>query len=191
MSRGSTFVILRKDKNPKKVTESQVMSAYEGWRDITGSPLGFSDLPTIAYYETNTYVHKPSLELLTVLVEATFTSSFTSLIAYYNLSYYAEAGKEDRVVISPETARSMLQALRYLLDPSYYSERAEAVLDNEWIEVLSTHCNRYLRWKFGIDHSDDDDSVCYLKRLKRVLEAFLFINDESDDEITLLYYAWG
>lgn len=190
MSRGSTFVILRKDKNPKKVTESQVMSDYEDWRDISGSPLGFSDLPTIAYYETNTYVHKPSLELLTVLVEATFTSSFTSLIEYYNLSYYAEAGKKDRVVISPETARSMLQALRYLLD-HYYSERTEAILDNEWIEVLSTHCNKYLRWKFGKDYSDDEDSVWYLKRLKQVLETFLFISSESDEEITLLYYAWG
>ena len=190
MSRGSTFDILRKDKNPKKVTESQVMSAYEGWRDISGSSLGFSDLPTIAYYETNTYVHKPSLELLTVLVEATFTSSFTSLIEYYNLSYYAEAGKKDRVVISPETARSMLQALRYLLYEDY-SERTEAILDNEWIEVLRMNCNTYLSWKFGEDYPDDEDSIWYLKRLKQVLEIFLFINNESDEEITLLYYAWG
>ena len=190
MSRGSTFVILRKDKYPHKVTEEQVMEVYKDWCDCLGNPLGFKDVPDIAYYHPYAYVDKASLELLSVLTEASFTSSFKSLIEHYNLSYYTESGKNDRVVISSETARSMLQAIKYLIYADY-SKRTEALLDNKWIDVFSEHSITYFEWKYGTDCSDDDESEWYLKRLRQVLETYLFINEESDDEITLLYYAWG
>ena len=190
MSRGSTFVILRKDKPAIKVTENQVMEQYKDWYNVIGEQMKFETLPEISYYNCYSYVDKKSMELLTKLVETDFNSSFTSLIEYYNLSYYQADSRCNRVVITASTARSMLQALRYLLYEDY-SERTEAILDNEWIEVLRMNCNTYMGWKFGEDYPDDEDSIWYLKQLKQVLETFLFINDESDEEITLLYYAWG
>lgn len=189
MSRGSTFVILRRNSDSVKVTKNQVMEKYTDWHDCLGSPLGFDDIPDIAYYDKCTYVDKNTMELLTTLTECDFTSSFTSLIEYYYLSYYTESGRKDRVVITAETARNMLQAVKYLMYEDY-SKRLEEILNNEWIEVFSELSPDYLKWKHNGDY-EDEYSMGYLKRLKQVLETFLFIHSESDDDILLLYFAWG
>lgn len=190
MSRGSTFVILRKDNPSVKVTENQVMEQYKGWCNAVGEQLKFETLPEISYYNCYSYVDKKSMELLTKLVEVDFNSSFTSLIEYCNLSYYQTDGRSDRVVINASTARIMVQAIKYLLYEDY-SKRTEALLDNEWIAVFGEDCIPYREWKDGRDYEDEDDSQWYLKRLRQVLETYLCINSESDEEIILLYYAWG
>jgi hypothetical protein len=190
MSRGSTFVILRKDKPTAKVTENQVMEQYNSWYNAAGEQLKFETLPELSYYNCYSYVDKKSLELLTKLVESDFNSSFTSLIEYYNLSYYQTDSRSDRVVINVSTARSMVQAIKYLLYEDY-SKRTEALLDNEWIDVFGEDCIPYREWKDEMDYEDEDDSQWCLKRLRQILETYLFISSESDDEITLLYYAWG
>jgi hypothetical protein len=191
MSRGSTFVILRRNSGSVKVTKEQVMEKYKDWYDCLGKSLVFDDLPDITYYDKRTYVDKNTMELLTELVQADFTSSFTSLIEHYYLSYYNESGRKDRVVISAETARNMLQAVKYLMYEDY-SKRLEELINSEWIEVFSELCPDYLKWKHNEDY-EDEDSIWYLKRLKQVLETFLFIHSESDhdDGILLLYFAWG
>lgn len=191
MSRGSTFVILRRNTPAVEVTEEQVMEHYEGWSDCLGTPLGFKDLPSIACMSNYSYVDINTMETLTVLAEATFTSSFTALIEYYNLSYYAESGGKDRVTITEDTARDMLRAVKYLQYEDY-SKRTESLLDNPWIEVFSGGYIPYMEWRDGVDYGDDyGDTQWYLKRLRQVLEAFLFISNESEDQIILLYYAWG
>lgn len=190
MSRGSTFVILRRNTPKETVTEEQVMKNYPNWCDWSGTPLSFNDLPSIAYLDKYSYVDTNTMEVLTVLAEASFTSSFTALIEHYNLSYYNEQGRKDRVVITSDTARDMIRAVKYLQYEDY-SKRTESLLDNPWIEVFSDGYTPYMEWKDGVDYEDDEDTQWYLKRLRQVLEAFLFIRDETDDQTLLLYYTWG
>lgn len=191
MSRGSTFVILRKERNPNKITEEQFGEYCKNWyTDWKGNPSDIKDIPELICYNDTSYVNKNSLELLTKLVEATFTSDFAVLIDYYNLSYYADAGRKDRVILSPETARNMLQAVKYLLSEEY-SKSTEELLDNKWIEVFSTDWSPYLEWKHKEEFSEDEWAQYRMKRLKQIFETYLFINSESDEEIILLYYAWG
>ena len=191
MSRGSTFVILRRNSDSVKVTEEQVMEKYKDWYDCLGKSLVFDDIPDIAYYDKRTYVDKNTMELLTILTECNFTSSFTTLIEHYYLSYYNTSERKDRIVITAETARNMLQAVKYLMYEDY-SKRLEELLNNEWIEVFSELCPDYLKWKHNEEY-EDEDSMWYVNRLKQVLETFLFIRSEADhdDDILLLYFAWG
>lgn len=190
MSRGSTFVILRRNFPEVKITEEQVMKHCEGWCDCLGKPLSFEDLPSIVCVDNYSYVDTNTMEVLTELAEATFTSSFTALIDHYNLSYYMEDGRKDRTTITADTARDMLRAVKYLQYEDY-SKRTESLLDNPWIEVFSEGCTPYMEWRDGVDYGEDEDTQWYLKRLRQVLEAFLFISNESEDQIILLYYAWG
>lgn len=190
MSRGSTFAILRKDRFPIKVTKDQVMEQHKGWCNAAGEQLKFEALPEISYYNCYSYVDKKSMELLSKLVEADFNSSFTSLIDYYNLSYYKTDSRSDRVVITKSTARNMVQAIKYLLYEDY-SKRTEALLDNEWVTVFGEDCLPYREWKDEMEYAGEDDSQWYLNRLRQVLETYLFISSESDEEIILLYFAWG
>lgn len=188
MSRGSTFVILK--RTDKVVSEEEILEKYNSNYALTTKVTSLEELPRCyAYYDEEHHVDTEKRTLMLDILEASFCSTFTCLKEEFNLNPYSNS--HDRMIFNKTAASYMLQAIKYLYY-SDYSYKLEEILNNSYIEIFSEMCTPYMMYKNPEYGCDDMDGDHHLKRLKRLLETYLCICDEDDEnEYVLLYYAWG
>ena len=130
MSRGSTFVILK--KTDQTVSKDEILN-NQLRECLTGNPITLDDLPEYIYHSEDCYVNKFNTHIYTPVVSASFISTFTCLSEEFYLNPYDL--KHDRVVFTMSTVEDMAQAIRYLYN-SDYSSKLEEVLSNPFIEIF-------------------------------------------------------
>lgn len=187
MSRGSTFVFLKRTDKP--ISEEEIVAKYP--EDcLRKEPITINDLHRYTYFDKGYYSDKETHTLLSILFDVTFNSTFTCLKDEFNLNPYSHC--HDKIVFTETQVRAMLQAIKYLFNADY-SRKTEELLDNAYIQIFSEMHTPYMMWK-NPEWEDDcmDDGMWHLRRLKRLLEAYLCMCEEDDEnEYILLYYAWG
>lgn len=187
MSRGSTFVFLKKTDIP--ATDEDIVSKYP--EDcLRKAPVTIDDLHRYTYFNEQYYADKEQHVLLSIMFDVTFCSTFTCLKDEFNLNSYST--NYDKIVFTLPMVQSMLQAINYLYYENY-SSKLEDILDNPYIDILSEMHTPYME-HLHPDWGDDGDmdGKWHLKRLKRLLEAYICMCEEDEsNEYVLLYYAWG
>lgn len=187
MSRGSTFVFLKKTDIP--VTDEDIVSKYP--EDcLRKTPITIDDLHRYTYFNKQYYADKEQHVLLSTMFDVTFCSTFTCLKEEFDLNPYSTS--HDKIVFNETQVRAMLQAIHYLYNEDY-SSKTEEMLDNAYIRIFSELHTPYMMYLHP-DWEDDctDDGKWHLRRLRRLLEAYLCMCEEDDEnEYVLLYYAWG
>lgn len=188
MARGSTFVFLKKTDIP--VTDEEIVKNYPV-NCLRKAFLSIDKLHRYTCFDDTHYADKEKHILLYKIFDVSFNSTFTCLKEEFDLNAYSTC--QDKIVFTETHARAMLQAIKYLYNGDY-SSKIEELLDNDYIRIFSEMHAPYMKYlhpDWGEDYADGD-SKWSLKRLKRLLEAYLCMCEEDDEnEYVLLYYAWG
>lgn len=187
MSRGSTFVFLKKTDIP--VTDEDIVKNYPV-DCLRKDLMSIDELHRYTYFDNIYYADKEKHILLYKMFDVTFCSTFTCLKEEFNLNAYSTS--HDKIVFNLVQVRAMLQAIKYLYYEDY-SSKTEEMLDNDYIRIFSEMHTPYMMYLHP-DWENDcmDDGKWHLKRLKRLLEAYICMCEEDDsNEYVLLYYAWG
>lgn len=189
MSSGSTFYFLQTTVEPVKASEDLIKEALETVNKYREEKL--TELPPYTFIK-NKLIAGPEHVLWNVVVEDSFTSSFTVLKDYWNMNPYKDdsAYKE----IDSHTASQLYQTVSYILG-NKWSEQVEELLDNPFIQVFKDE-------SYFMTKKEREGECLYmftdLKALHKLLGAYLYL--ESSDvcdpwhacpsKFKLLYSAW-
>jgi hypothetical protein len=198
MSFSSDFILLRKVKNSKPISNIALQLIKKNWiKETFINTVDLNICQTVEFIRVEEESHEfistnNKCKYLEIMLTH-FNSSLVVLKNFYNLNPYNE---HSQITIDLVTAKTIKQAIKYLLSRNYSCE-FEEILDNEFISVLSELIPIYkcikLKQKNLLDEeSESEEGFNILKRMLNILSTYISICEENyyDDEYILIYNVY-
>lgn len=139
----------------------------------------------------NHYYHKSTGNVYKIIAQADFISDFYCLKDYFGMNPYNSTGD---VEIHSFELYKMIEALEYINNPDLWNRYIENTVlkKNEFISVFEYLDLAFEKRFMNFDGIDEEENLSkyQVKRMLEVFNSFIFLIENSEKELKLVYKTW-
>lgn len=139
----------------------------------------------------NHYYNKSTGNVYKIIAQADFISDFYCLKDYFGMNPYNSTGD---VEIHSFELYKMIEALEYINNPDLWNRYIENTIlkKNEFISVFEYLDLAFEKRFMNFDGIDEEENLSkyQVKRMLEIFNSFIFLIENSEKELKLVYKTW-